>query len=110
MKQLLSFAPLVGIAMLAPAVMVQAEPYALPPEKPVKLPAGEGAALTAATCAACHSLDYVTTQPRGKGEQFWKDSVTKMVNVYGAPVAKDDAATIAAYLGRTFGPATPAKR
>jgi mono/diheme cytochrome c family protein len=80
-------------------------PYALPDEAPGTLPPGEGADLTASVCAACHSLDYVTTQPRGKGAQFWKDSVTKMVTVYGAPLSPGDADKIAAYLARAYGDA-----
>ena len=47
-------------------------------------------------CSACHSLDYITTQPRGKGEQFWRDSVAKMVNVYKAPVSPANADAVAA--------------
>ena len=50
-------------------------------------------------CSACHSLDYITTQPRGKGEQFWRDSVAKMVNVYKAPLSPEDADAVGAALG-----------
>lgn len=99
-----------ALLVLAPAVVAlctvaAARPvaYALPEETPVALPPGLGAELTAATCSACHSLDYVTTQPRGKGAQFWKDSVAKMVSVYGAPVGKEDAEVIATYLATTYG-------
>ncbi|KRA84399.1 hypothetical protein [Altererythrobacter sp. Root672] len=54
-------------------------------------------------CSSCHSLDYIVTQPRGKGAQFWKDSVTKMVNVYKAPLTPEDADAVAAVLARKFG-------
>jgi mono/diheme cytochrome c family protein len=54
-------------------------------------------------CAACHSLDYITTQPRGKGTQFWRDEVTKMVNVYKAPVTPVDADAVVTVLDRKFG-------
>ena len=54
-------------------------------------------------CSACHSLDYITTQPRGKGEQFWRDAVAKMVTVYGAPISPEDAAAVGAELARKFG-------
>ena len=77
--------------------------YNLPEEQPIELPAGEGADLTQANCAACHSLDYVRTQPRGKGAQFWRDAVTKMIKVYGAPIEPQDAETISTYLGKTYG-------
>jgi mono/diheme cytochrome c family protein len=92
------------MAGLAAAATYAAKPYAIPPDRaPATLPSGSGAELTANTCAACHSLDYLTNQPRGKGAQFWKDSVAKMVNVYGAKVEKPDADIIADYLGKTFG-------
>lgn len=60
---------------------------------------------TVANCSACHSLDYITTQPRGKGPQFWRDTVTKMVNVYKAPIEPADAEAIATQLGQKFGSA-----
>lgn len=51
-----------------------------------------------ANCTACHSLDYIVTQPRGKGAQFWRDTVTKMIAVYGAPVAPGDVDGLATQL------------
>lgn len=55
------------------------------------------------TCSACHSLDYITTQPRGKGAQFWRDSVAKMINTYSAPISPEDAEQISAILAKKFG-------
>jgi mono/diheme cytochrome c family protein len=75
----------------------------LPAEKPVVLPRGAGVELVEAHCSACHSLDYVTTQPRGKGERFWADSVEKMIDTHGAEIPEGDRKVIVAYLGRTFG-------
>jgi mono/diheme cytochrome c family protein len=92
----------IGCALLA-AGAARSSGYRLPEERPIRLPPGEGAELVAGYCSACHSLDYVLTQPRGKGAQFWKDSVSKMVNVYGAPVESADAGRISAYLARSFG-------
>ena len=88
---------LVGAAAAKPVT------YTLPPEKEIVLPAGDGAELTQAQCSACHSLDYVQTQPRGKGAQFWKDAVGKMVKIYGAPIEPKDADAISAYLAKTYG-------
>jgi cytochrome c5 len=65
--------------------------------------ADDGGTVVVAHCATCHSLDYITTQPRGKGAQFWRDEVSKMVNVYKAPVSPEDAAAIADNLGKRFG-------
>ena len=43
------------------------------------------------------------TQPRGMGEKFWHDEVTKMVKVYGAPVPDADVAVIIDYLTSNYG-------
>lgn len=91
---------LTGIACATAATGMN---YRIPAGEPTRLLPGPDADLAAGTCAACHSLDYITTQPRGKGAQFWKDSVVKMVKVYGAPIEPDDADRIAAYLGKTYG-------
>jgi sulfite dehydrogenase (cytochrome) subunit B len=83
--------------------VVAAQAYSLPAEKPVVLPRGAGVELAEAHCSACHSLDYVTKQPRGKGQKFWADNVAKMVDTHGAEIPEEDAKAITAYLGRTFG-------
>lgn len=76
--------------------------YAPAPEAiPAELSDADSTAV-AAQCGACHSLDYITTQPRDKGAQFWRDEVTKMVNVYKAPLAPADADAVAAVLARKF--------
>ncbi len=54
-------------------------------------------------CASCHSLDYLTAQPRGKGAQFWRDSVTKMITVYKAPLSPEEAEQVSAVLAKKFG-------
>lgn len=76
-----------------------------PPEdvETFALPEGPGLDVVQANCAACHSLDYITTQPRGKGRAFWAESVDKMIHRYGAPVADGDKAAIVNYLADKFG-------
>ena len=51
-------------------------------------------------CGACHSSDYILTQPRGAkfGKEFWQAEVTKMIKVFGAPIDDADAAKIVDYL------------
>lgn len=56
-----------------------------------------------ANCSGCHSLDYLTTQPRGKGAQFWRDAVTKMITVYGAPIAPGEVDGITTALAARLG-------
>ncbi len=50
----------------------------------------------------CHSRDYITTQPRGKGKAFWTAEITKMVNVYAAPIPEPDREVIADYLAANY--------
>ena len=74
--------------------------YQLPPEA-VQLKPGRGVD-TAVACAKCHSADYISTQPSGKGKAFWEAEVQKMIKVYKAPIGEDDAAVIANYLAATY--------
>jgi mono/diheme cytochrome c family protein len=60
-------------------------------------PAGPHADLVNAHCAACHSPDMVLVQPPLSADQ-WTAEVTKMREVYKAPVAAGDTAAIVAYL------------
>lgn len=73
----------------------------LPPDD-VKLADGPGRDVTETQCRMCHSLDYVTTQPRGGAAQ-WQGVVTKMRTVYAAPIGEADAKTIADYLTDHYG-------
>jgi mono/diheme cytochrome c family protein len=74
--------------------------YTLPPET-AELKPGPGVE-TAGVCQACHSADYISTQPPGKGKAFWQGEVQKMIKVYKAPIDEDDAAIIANYLAATY--------
>lgn len=55
-------------------------------------------------CTACHSAEYIVTQPRGPKfkKDFWQAEVMKMIKVYGAPIDDDDAAKIVEYLTATY--------
>jgi len=59
-------------------------------------------------CVACHSLDYIQMNSRFLDKAGWTGSVNKMINVFGAPIAKDDVDAIASYLAENYGkPASP---
>jgi sulfite dehydrogenase (cytochrome) subunit B len=90
------------VVSLATAASALAEPtvYQLPPET-AELKPGPGVE-TAIVCTACHSANYISTQPPGKGKAFWQAEVQKMVKAYKAPIEDDDAATIANYLAATY--------
>jgi mono/diheme cytochrome c family protein len=55
-------------------------------------------------CTACHSADYVKTQPRGEKfkKDFWAAEVTKMMKVYGAPIEDVDVGKIVDYLTANY--------
>jgi len=86
-------------------VAAEAKPvtYTLPPETSALKPAaGPGFEAAKANCGACHSADYVTTQPPHRSKDFWTAEVTKMVKVYGAGIPEADRDAIAAYLSETY--------
>ena len=54
-------------------------------------------------CTACHSADYIGTQPRmEKKREFWQAEVTKMIKSYGAPIDDADIPKIVDYLAATY--------
>ena len=55
-------------------------------------------------CGACHSADYIQTQPRGPkfGKDFWQAEVTKMITVFGAPIEPKDVPAIVDYLTANY--------
>lgn len=54
-------------------------------------------------CLACHSLDYIQMNSRFLDKSGWTASVNKMINAFGAPIAKDDVDAIASYLAQNYG-------
>jgi len=92
---------LVGLGVAA--VTVRAEPvvYNLP-EETAKFQPGPGVEFAEANCSVCHSADYIGTQPPEQGKTFWQAEVTKMIKVYGAPIAEQDVNKIAEYLAATY--------
>ncbi len=91
----------VGAAVLLGGAIATAKPisYELPDET-AELKPGPHVEVVQNNCMACHSVDYITTQPRGAGfrRDFWQAEVTKMIKVYGAPIEDDDVGKIVDYL------------
>ena len=96
---------ILGLALLAAGTAAAEERVSitLPPDS-VTLPAGPGMAVTETQCRMCHSLDYIITQPRGGAAQ-WQGVVTKMKNVYSAPLSEDESKAIVEYLASHYGTA-----
>ena len=77
--------------------------YPLPDETAAFKP-GPGVEFAQNNCTACHSADYIQTQPRGAKfkKDFWQAEVTKMIKVYGAPIEEADVGQIVEYLAATY--------
>ena len=99
----ISVAALILCLGIGGAGLAKPKTVTLPPETAVLKETSEpGYELTASTCMVCHSVDYIATQPRGKGKEFWTGEVTKMVNVYGATVQEADRPAIVDYLAHNY--------
>ena len=103
--QLFSRAAAIVLVLMAMPSPLVAKPlgYVLPDDKD-KLVAGKGLDTVTANCASCHSSEYIRSQPHGPdfGKAFWQAEVTKMINVYKAPIAADDVKTIVDYLSESY--------
>lgn len=89
--------------LLATTGLLAARPstYTLPAETATLRP-GPGVETAQKNCHACHSADYISMQPPGKGKAFWDAEVVKMRQVYKAVIDDADAKTIAEYLAKTY--------
>jgi predicted secreted protein len=92
-----------GAGALAAAASARPREYQLPADTVPAALAGAQGEVIVNNCMGCHSLDYIATQPRGKGAQFWRDAVNKMINVYGAPVDPADVDALTAALQQAHG-------
>src|SRR3954454_15401219 len=74
------------------------------PEETVVLKPGPNLEVVKNNCTACHSVDYIQTQPRGPKfkKDFWQAEVTKMIKVYGAPIEDADVSRIVDYLAANY--------
>lgn len=72
-------------------------------ESAITLKDGAGRDLVEASCAACHSLDYVVMNSAFLDRKGWTAEVTKMVKVFGAGIDDPAQAEIIDYLTRVYG-------
>jgi mono/diheme cytochrome c family protein len=93
------------LLLVAIALPVSAKPitFALPDETAQFKP-GPNLEVVQGNCGACHSADYIQTQPIGPKfkQDFWQAEVTKMIKVYGAPIDEKDVPAIVDYLSTTY--------
>jgi sulfite dehydrogenase (cytochrome) subunit B len=90
-------------AVSAPTLMAKPMSYQLPEETAAFKP-GPNLETVKNNCTACHSADYVKTQPQGPKfkKDFWQAEVIKMIKVYGAPIDDADIGKIVDYLTETY--------
>ena len=96
-------------ALIVTASIGLAAAYATPvgyklPEESSAFQPGAGLEVVQGNCTACHSADYIKTQPHGEKfkKDFWAAEVTKMIKVYGAPIDDGDVGKIVEYLTQNY--------
>src|SRR5882724_695205 len=74
------------------------------PEETAKFKPAANVEIVQNNCTACHSSDYIETQPRAlkSKKDFWQAEVTKMIKVYGAPIDEGDVGKIVDYLAANY--------
>jgi len=65
----------------------------------------KGAEIANGQCLTCHSVEYVAMQPP-MPRAFWKSSVQKMQQKYGAPIPDDQVEPVVDYLTKNYGVST----
>jgi sulfite dehydrogenase (cytochrome) subunit B len=91
------------LAFLAIFLIIGTASVVLGDEQPVALKNGPGQEVVENNCAACHSLDYPRTNSIFLDRKGWQAEVDKMIKVYGAEIAPQDAAAIIEYLTKNYG-------
>ena len=106
MKRSFALATLVTLALavgLTAATLAKPSTFTPPAEtSTLQQTRDPGYLKTEALCVSCHSRDYISTQPPGKGKDFWAAEVTKMVAIYAAVIPEPDRPTIVEYLASTY--------
>jgi len=101
----LAAAALALAAGMGLAAMAQAKPLKITlPDETAAFKPGTNRDVVMNNCTACHSSDYIQTQPRGPKfkKDFWTAEVNKMIKVYGAPIEEGDIPKIVEYLTEKY--------
>ncbi|MCA6101320.1 mono/diheme cytochrome c family protein [Bradyrhizobium sp. USDA 4524] len=95
---------LAAIAALSIGAAIAAPVNYTVPEETAAFKPGPNLEVVQNNCTACHSADYIKTQPQGEKfkKDFWQAEVTKMIKVYGAPIDEADVGKIVEYLSATY--------
>ena len=95
---------LIALLLLGTSAVAAPRTYTLPEETAALAP-GPNQEAAMANCGACHSAEYVSTQPRNlpNPRAFWQAEVVKMRAAYGAPIDEADVSKIVDYLVSAYG-------
>lgn len=102
MKDLVKSAFPVGLFFASVAAAASRNP------PPARLVEGPGLQLVNSYCSICHSTEYIPMNAPAQDRAGWEKTVTKMVNVFGAPIPERDRALIVDYLARNHSKPAPA--
>jgi len=72
-------------------------------ETRIQLKDAPGRVTVMQNCGNCHSLDYIPLNSVFLDRKVWEAEVAKMINAFGAPIAKEDVSTIVDYLSKNYG-------
>ena len=76
----------------------------LPPDGAQLVPSSlPGYAKAQQNCVACHSAEYMLTQPPNAGRPYWDAMTKRMKAVFKAPINDADMPEIVDYLTATYG-------
>lgn len=105
---ILPVALLAGAALIPPLALAKNVPALKSvdvtlPNSTRALPSGPGQETAQNNCLTCHSAGMIMTQPR-MPKAAWAAEVSKMRNVYKAPVDEKDVPAIVDYLAAVKGP------
>ena len=97
-------ASLAAIAALSIGAAIAAPVNYTLPEETAAFKPGPNLDVVQNNCSGCHSADYIKTQPQGEKfkKDFWQAEVTKMINIFGAPISAAEANAIVDYLTKSY--------
>jgi hypothetical protein len=72
-------------------------------EKAIELASAPGREIVEKSCNSCHSLDYITMNSPMLDNKGWTGKVSKMIDVFGAPIKAAETRIIIDYLIKNYG-------
>ena len=100
---LLASAAVAALGWLALGATLAAPVNYKTPDETAAFKPGPNLDTVQSNCGACHSADYIKTQPPMKDKKaFWQAEVTKMIKVYGAPIQEADVPKLVEYLSTAY--------